>query len=244
MSAPAGPTPAVRVVTVLAVLLVAAVAAVASYAHMQHLASRAGEDWRSYLLPLSVDGMVVAAGMVLLTRSRAGTAAGWLPWAALLGGVAASLFANVASAEPTVTARVIAAWPPLAFAVAFELLLQQRRPVEVVPPVSENVSADRSVSTPARGAGEPAAEVWRPVVATRTPATGSDSYGPDITPVEPRTSPIPERKTDPLLARTAQLVAAARADGRPAGRRTIARKLGVSEHQAAQLLARANGSGS
>ncbi len=238
MSLPVGPTPAVRVVTVLAVLLVAAVAAVASYAHMQHLAFRAGEDWRSYLLPLSVDGMVVAAGMVLLTRSRAGIAGGWLPWAALLGGVAASLFANIASAEPTVTARVIAAWPPLAFAVAFELLLQQRRPVEAAPPASENVPADRPVSTPVSGMSESVGEgppAWRPVAATPSPALGPAR-------VEPRAASTPAPDPDPLVARAAELVAAARANGRPAGRRTIARKLGVSEHQATQLLARANGS--
>jgi len=129
-----------RVVTVLAVLLVAVIAAVVSYVHMASLAREAGEGWRSGLLPLSVDGLVVAASMVLFTRRRTGLPGGRLAWAALLGGVAASLTANVAAAEPTVIARVIAAWPALAFAVAIELLLQQRRvsasvvsvPVDVV----------------------------------------------------------------------------------------------------------------
>ncbi|MCA1684246.1 MAG: DUF2637 domain-containing protein, partial [Actinobacteria bacterium] len=97
------PGPAVRVVTVAAVLLVAAVAAVVSYAHMQTVSQRAGEQWRAWLLPLSVDGLVVAASMVLLTRRRAGLAGGWLAWVALLGGVGASLAANVAAAEPTAT---------------------------------------------------------------------------------------------------------------------------------------------
>jgi len=58
---PEAPGPVVRVVTVTAVLLVAVVAAVVSYAHMREVAARAGEGWRSLLLPLSVDGLVVAA---------------------------------------------------------------------------------------------------------------------------------------------------------------------------------------
>jgi len=123
MSARVTPGWATRATTVGAVLVVAAVAAVVSFAHMWTVADRAGEQWRAYLLPLSVDGLVVAASMVLLTRRRAGLPGGRLAWCALLGGVGASLAANIAAAEPTATARVVAAWPALAFAVAFELLL-------------------------------------------------------------------------------------------------------------------------
>lgn len=56
-------TPAVRGITTLAVLAVAIVAAVASYDHQRALAELAGEGWRSWLLPVSVDGLVVAASM-------------------------------------------------------------------------------------------------------------------------------------------------------------------------------------
>jgi len=120
-------SPAVRITTVAAVVVVALVALVVSFSHMQTVAYRAGEQWRSWLIPASVDGLIVAASMVLLVRRRAGLAGGWLAWTALLGGVLASLACNVAAAEATVTARLLAAWPPLAFAGAFELLLQQRR---------------------------------------------------------------------------------------------------------------------
>ena len=147
MSARETPGRATRAVTVAAVLLVAAVAAVVSYAHMQEVAERAGEDWRAWLLPLSVDGLVVAASMGLLTRRRAGLPGGRLAWCALLGGVGASLAANIAAAEPTTTARVVAAWPALAFAVAFELLLEQRR-VPVVDPVDEPVGEDTPALEP------------------------------------------------------------------------------------------------
>ena len=217
MSARETPGPAVRVVTVAAVLLVAAVAAVVSYAHMQEVAVRAGERWRAWLLPLSVDGLVVAASMGLLTRRRAGRPGGRLAWAALLGGVGASLAANIAAAEPTVTARVVAAWPALAFAVAFELLLQQRR-VPVVDPVGEDPPAGDPVVEDPGEVDEPAA----PVGATA---------------VEPAV------EVEPVTARIAELVGAAHAEGRPVGRRTVARELGITEYRASQLLARTNNNG-
>jgi hypothetical protein len=60
---------------------------------------------------------------VLLVRRKAGRRAGVVPWVGLLLGVGASLAANVAAAQPTVLGRVVAAWPPVAFAVSFELLV-------------------------------------------------------------------------------------------------------------------------
>ena len=217
MSARVAPGWATRATTVGAVLVVAAVAAVVSFAHMWTVADRAGEQWRAYLLPLSVDGLVVAGSMVLLTRRRAGLPGGRLAWCALLGGVGASLAANVAAAEPTATARVVAAWPALAFAVAFELLLQQRR-VPVVEPAAEDPPAGDPVVGHPGGVDEPAA----PVSATAV-----------------------ERavEVDPLGAAVAELVGAAHAQGRPVGRRTVARELGVTEYRAGQLLARTNTNG-
>lgn len=121
----------VRGVTVVAVVVVALVAAVVSFAHMQQLAFKAGEGWRSYLIPVSIDGLVVAASMVLVTRRRNGLVGGWLAWGALGGGVLASLAANMADARPEITAMLVAGWPAVAFAVAFELLLQQHRADQV-----------------------------------------------------------------------------------------------------------------
>jgi hypothetical protein len=115
----------VRRVTTASVLAVAAVAAVASYEHMRALAAVAGEGWRAWLLPVSVDGLAVAASMTMLVRRRSGQRAGALPWLALLLGLGASLAANVAAAEPTVVGRLVAAWPPVGLLLAYELLLQQ-----------------------------------------------------------------------------------------------------------------------
>ena len=240
IGAPEAPGPVVRVVTVGAVLLVAAVAAVVSYAHMREVAARAGEGWRALLLPLSVDGLVVAASMVLLTRRRVGLAGGWLPWWALLGGVGASLAANVAAAEPTATARVVAAWPALAFAVAFELLLQQRRaavtepehtqPVEPAEPVEPGVPVglDRPTPLPVLDRpgvlpAEPATE--RAQQPMPSPAAGEPDVGdPDAAPGR---GGLEERARELL----------ATAGTRRPGRRVLARQLGVSEHQARTVLA-------
>jgi hypothetical protein len=112
-------------VTTLAVLAVAGVAAVASYEHMRALAELAGEGWRSWLLPVSVDGLAVAASMTMLVRRRSGVRAGVLPWVALLLGLGASLAANVAAAEPTAVGQLVAAWPPVALLLGYELLMQQ-----------------------------------------------------------------------------------------------------------------------
>jgi hypothetical protein len=70
--------------------------------------------WVEALTPFSVDGMTVAASTTLLADSRSGSRGGVLPWALLVVGSVASLAANVAVAEPTVTGRVIAAWPSYA----------------------------------------------------------------------------------------------------------------------------------
>jgi len=217
----AGSDRAVRVVTVLAVLLVAGVAAVVSYVHMSDLAREAGEDWRSLLLPLSVDGLVVAASMVLLTRRRAGLPGGWLAWVALLGGVGTSLAANVAAAEPTTTARIVAGWPALAFAVAFELLLQQRR-ASVSEPVIE-------VPAPRQVAG----------VEFEEPPTYGIHLVQDEAPDQatPGVDEDDQPPGDDVVERARRVIDDGTRRGVVVGRARLARELGISEHQARQLLA-------
>jgi hypothetical protein len=105
------------------VLLVAITAAVISFSHVRTVAVRAGEtELTSWLLPVSIDGAVVAAVSVLLADSRAGRRTSALTWLLLGLGLTASLAANVASAEPTATARAVAAWPPLALVLGIEVL--------------------------------------------------------------------------------------------------------------------------
>lgn len=250
-AAPASPV--VRSVTVVAVVLVALIAAVVSYSHMQQLAERAGEAWRSWLIPLSIDGLVVAASMVLVTRRRAGLPASRLAWAALGAGAAASLAANMADARPEVTSVLVAGWAPVAFAVAFELLLQQRRAdrdhtrSDAVPRCGAALSDTEAGERPA----------WAP---TPTPTVVPSSMTPAVVSL-PGSPPSSGTGSSPAVglslstaasaARTAdgtptqpgddQLVARVRAlladsVGQPPGRRSVAKHLNISEHRARVAL--------
>ena len=115
---------------------------------------------------MSVDGMIVAASTTLLADSRSGSPGGFMPWALLVVGSAASLAANVAVAEPTMTGRVIVAWPSFSLIAAYELLMRQVRRA------AENSSAGRSArrSVPVATAVPPAAS--GPAIRSR-PAAGA-----------------------------------------------------------------------
>ncbi|XNL79742.1 DUF2637 domain-containing protein [Actinomadura madurae] len=118
----------IRCCTTVSVVVLAGIAAVLSYTHMFELVVRYGEaSWTAALLPVSVDGMIVASSMTLLADSRAGWRGGLLPWTLLLVGSAASLAANVAVAEPSMVGRLIAAWPSCALIRSSELLMRQVR---------------------------------------------------------------------------------------------------------------------
>jgi hypothetical protein len=118
----------IRWTTVASVALLAAIAAVVSFGHMRELALRHGEaSWSATLIPLSVDGMVVAASMSVLLASRLGRRGEWLRWTLLIVGSLASLAANVAAANPNAVSRLIAAWPSFAFVGAYHLLQGQLR---------------------------------------------------------------------------------------------------------------------
>jgi hypothetical protein len=110
------------------VVVLAGIAAVLSYKHMRTLVLEYGEtSWTAALLPVSVDGMIVASSMTLLADSRNGQRSGLLPWTLLVIGSTASLAANVAVAEPSLVGRLIAAWPSAALIGSYELLMRQVR---------------------------------------------------------------------------------------------------------------------
>jgi len=78
----------------------AGIAGAISYSHMRMLAAAHGDaGWHAHAFPLSVDGVEIVASLVLLADRRAGRKSGWLPWAALTIGTAASLAANIATAD-------------------------------------------------------------------------------------------------------------------------------------------------
>jgi len=148
----------IRRTTVGCVGMLALVAGTVSYLHMHMLVELHGQPgWVAALTPLSVDGMIVAASTTLLAESRSGGRGGFLPWGQLVAGSVASLAANVAVAEPTVTGRVIAAWPSFALIASYELLMRQvRRAAEA--------GTSRQRSGQARGRPGRASPAGRPAV--------------------------------------------------------------------------------
>ncbi len=104
------------------VALLAVIAGTFSYLHMHRLVELHGQPgWVAALTPLSVDGMIVPAAATLLADSRSGRRGSPLSWLLLGVGSVASLAANVAVAEPSVTGRIIAAWPSFALIGSYEL---------------------------------------------------------------------------------------------------------------------------
>lgn len=131
-----------------ATAIVALVAAVISFAHMQEVGYAAGEEWRSWLLPLSVDGQLTSATLVAWHARRKGKDIPKLTVLSLSLGLAASVGANVAAPllpeglpvgaegvpplpedveeEWKWLPVVVGAWPPVALALAFESVLRLR----------------------------------------------------------------------------------------------------------------------
>ena len=118
-------TRAIRAVTIAAVLAVAVVAGWVSYRHAVTVVTAHGETgWVGRVYPATVDGLIVAASMVLLDaarhRDRAPALAVWL----LAAGITATLAANIlAGAGYGPLGAVVSAWPALAFVGCYELLM-------------------------------------------------------------------------------------------------------------------------
>lgn len=169
----AAPDRWIRGTTTGCVALLALIAGTVSYLHMHVLVESHGQPgWVAALTPLSVDGMIVAASTTLLADSRSGARGGVLPWTLLAIGSVASLAANVAVAEPTVSGRVIAAWPSFALIAAYELLMRQVRR-------SAETSGKAQLSSPAQkvSQGDPHGSVQCPPPRPSRPSKRSMGLG-------------------------------------------------------------------
>jgi hypothetical protein len=237
---------AVQITTVVAVSVVAAVAAVVSFMHMYELAVRAGEGWRAWLVPLAIDGLVVAASMTMVVRRRAGRRAGWLAWISLTLGIAASLAANIAAAEPTLIGRAVAAWPPIALLLAYELLMSQiqvasKNPVAqgiahpavvpsvAVPQYAQSTAHDRAAVPPNTA---PAAMPRQDGTPSTTTGPDNSQNAADVSALTPVLVAVPDR--DESSSETVRHTARQRylktvADGLPCTGRELADMFGMSE---------------
>jgi hypothetical protein len=108
-----------------AVLFVAVIAAVVSFVHIEHLAAAHGQTTlTAWLLPLSIDGTVVAASMVMLRAARADVATPWLARFMLGLAVVATLAANIAYGLPYgLPGALISGWPAVAFIGCAEMAI-------------------------------------------------------------------------------------------------------------------------
>lgn len=143
-----------QVVAVVGVAVVAVVAAVVSFEHMRAVAEVAGESWRSWLLPVSVDGMVVAATAAAWSARRSGqSVSGWTALS-LAVGLSVSVGANVlapvlaAGAHLPWLAPVVAAWPPIALALAAEQVAEVAKMSASVTTPAEDVRPAEELSEP------------------------------------------------------------------------------------------------
>jgi hypothetical protein len=131
----------IKATTALAVVAVAAVAALISYAHMLDLVRTHGETGvTAQLVPFTVDGLILAASMVILDASRRDrpvpALAGW----SLAAGICATVGANVAhGAAHGPIGALVSAWPALALVGSFELLMTLTRHAPSPPASAKSV---------------------------------------------------------------------------------------------------------
>jgi hypothetical protein len=126
----------IRLIRIVSAAVVAAIAAWSSYWHMVHVALHYGERREvAYVLPLSIDGVLTVAAIVMAEDRRAHQPVRLIAKAAFLCGLFASIAANIAGAQPTLGGRLIAAWPALALLLIVEMLLHPS--ADPTPPIAE-----------------------------------------------------------------------------------------------------------
>ncbi len=190
----------------------------------------------AYVLPLSVDGMLVVASAAMVEDKRAGRRVRWSARTAFAVGVAASVAANIAAAEPSLGARIVAAWPAVALLLVVEMLTRAqpasgndfRASRTAQPPVSDAASALPLVSLPLEVVTE--MKEAQLAGAADGPATNRVSA-----PLRRQTSR--RKRVTGRAERTADVVARLRAERPQASPAELALAAGVSERHVRRLVA-------
>jgi hypothetical protein len=124
-----------------AAFIVAGVAGAASFEHIASVAIAAGErPWVGYTLPLAIDGLIVVGVAALLEDKRHGRTGRMSARLAVAVGVLATLAANIASAQPTWTARLVAVAAPVSFLLSVEVLTRSGRPARHPSPATDTAT--------------------------------------------------------------------------------------------------------
>jgi Protein of unknown function (DUF2637) len=157
---------AIRWATVVAVAAVATIAAVVSYSHIYDLGHSHGQSGTAArLLPLSVDGLIVAASLVLLQAARNDRRAPALARFTLWLGIGTTIAANLAYGVPYgPVGAAVSAWPGAAFVLGAEILLGMLRrgvpetaPAAVPEQALVTVHQDSAPAVPVSRTGVPGA---------------------------------------------------------------------------------------
>ena len=148
----------IRISTALTVATVAAIAAVISCRHAYELVSEYGETGlTARLVPFTVDGLIVAASMLILDANRRGRPVPGLAQWCLGAGIVAAICANLAHGlGHGPIGALVSAWPALALAGSFELLMLLIRSERRADPEQCSGKAEASVA-PAAGLFAPTA---------------------------------------------------------------------------------------
>lgn len=169
-------------------------AGVASYRHgievvRTHSTDPAMADW----LPMTTDGLLLAALVVMWARRMTGRRIGTGPWAAFLLGLTATLLTNLGAANITPWGIGVALWPPICLAIVLELVAL------VVTP--DRAETGHQTVVPA-GTVPAVPEAVVPAVPDVVPAVVTADV-PDVVPADvPDTVPAPVPDTVPDRARS------------------------------------------
>jgi Protein of unknown function (DUF2637) len=199
-----------------AVLVVAAIAATVSYMHIERLAVQLGQpELAAWLMPLSVDGAVLAASAALLHSAREAIPAPRMARPMLALGVLATLAANADfGATHGAAGIVLSAWPAVAFIGSAEVTFGM---VRKVVRAADVLAADTDTEA---------------VIVSDAEADAETDPVPDIHPGAERTRGRTSKPAKP----SAKAAAIVRRQPDIKGAE-LGRKLGVSERQGRRLLA-------
>ena len=134
----------------------------------------------AYVLPVSVDGMLVVATVVMVDDERHIRRVRPTRRLAFSVGVAASLAANVAAAHPTIGARIVAAWPAVALLLVVEMLARPPAATAGVPPtpaVGRETPPAAVAADPPQLFAPPGATFRRPVSSGARRSSGGTECG-------------------------------------------------------------------
>jgi hypothetical protein len=155
----------IRVTTALAVSAVAVIAAVISYRHAYELVATHGESGpTARLVPLTMDGLIWAASMVMLDANRRHQPVPALAKWSLGIGIVATIGANLAHGlGHGVVGALVSAWPALALVGSYELLMALVRTEQRATAVAAFATAGRHGAPPPRS-NEPAEAMELPTL--------------------------------------------------------------------------------